>query len=296
MEHDQRRPAGALAQQRGDPARVLGVGGDHQAAGVGVPAAPQRRELGVGLAQDPRQAVGQLGRDRGPVTASGLAARQHGLEARLDHVVAAAPRQRPVVGDEADRPADRLARPRRRRCRSSRARRARRRRSGRPGSRSRPSETACRTAAATAGTSPNAVANDSPHASSSPRWWASSAITSDVRGSAPAHRRGALAIRAYVTDDAVKALGGRGESASGASSIPSAAAARAHCRVSGAVGQATTTRPDRPGGELVAGELERRPRLARAGRGRQQKRTVGPLRHRRQRAVLPRAQWALRGV
>ena len=68
-----------------------------------------RPQPGVGLPQDPRQALGQLGRDRGPVAPARLTRRQHGVEAGLDHIVARSPRQRPVVGDEPDRTADAVA-------------------------------------------------------------------------------------------------------------------------------------------------------------------------------------------
>ena len=88
----------------------------------------------------------------------------------------------------------------------------------------------------------NAVANPSPHARSSPRWWASSAITSVRSRTWPAQRLPADAIFAYVTAIPWKSRGGRTSSASGTSCTPIAAAASAHCRVSGAVGQATTTR------------------------------------------------------
>ena len=106
MQHDHRDPSGRGVQQLGDLACVLGVGGDHQTAGVGVAVLADRPQPRVGLAQDPRQPVGQLGRDRRPVATAGLARGQDGVEPRLDHVVAAAPGQRPVIGDEADRPAD----------------------------------------------------------------------------------------------------------------------------------------------------------------------------------------------
>ena len=59
--------------------------------------------------QDPRQPVGELRRDRGAVAAAGLARRQDVVEGGLDDVVAGLPRQRPVVGDERDRPADAVA-------------------------------------------------------------------------------------------------------------------------------------------------------------------------------------------
>ena len=223
VEHDQRRAAGALAQQRGDPARVARVGGDHQAAGVAVAGGSHRRELGVGLAQDPRQAVGQLGRDRRPVTAPGLARAQHRLEARLDHVVAAAPGQRPVVGDEADRPADPIAHGvgicvgvvglRERRPRRSYARNR-----GRVGAKRRARQQQPSRARA--------------HGRGEPL--APGQLLAEVvglvgddqrrrrqRSGPPPRRLGDPGIR---DRDAVKALRGRGESQSGASSTPSALA------------------------------------------------------------------------
>jgi hypothetical protein len=59
--------------------------------------------------QDARQPVRELGRDRGPVAAAGLATAEHGVEGGLDDVVARLPGERPVVGDEDDRPADPVA-------------------------------------------------------------------------------------------------------------------------------------------------------------------------------------------
>ena len=292
VQHDQRRPAGALAQQRGDPARVRGVGRDHQAAGVAVAVRRAPPQLGVGLAQDPRQAVGQLGRDRRPVAAAGLARAQHGLEARLDHVVAAAPRQRPVVGDEADRPADPVARPPRRRCRSGRARRARPRRSRTPGIAAASERNGVPDSSSHRGTPPNAVANPSPHASSSPRWWASSATTSDDdrQRSGPPPRR--LGDPGVGDRDAVKAL-----------RRPRRVAVRRELDPERARGARPLTGQrrrrarddhglDRAGGELGAGKLERRARLARSRRGRQQKCALRPVGHSLQRLGLPGAQGA----
>ena len=66
-------------------------------------------QLRVRGAEDPREAVGQLGRDRRPVAAAGLARGEHLAERRLDDVVAALPLQRPVVGDERDAAADPVA-------------------------------------------------------------------------------------------------------------------------------------------------------------------------------------------
>ncbi len=73
VQHHHRRAPGHLAQQLGHPAGVGGVGRDHEAARVAVARRAQRAQLGVGLAQDARQAVGQLGRDRRAVAAAGLA-------------------------------------------------------------------------------------------------------------------------------------------------------------------------------------------------------------------------------
>ena len=47
VEHHQRPLPGRLAQQRGDPARVVRVCGDHQPAGVAMSVLAQRPELGV---------------------------------------------------------------------------------------------------------------------------------------------------------------------------------------------------------------------------------------------------------
>jgi hypothetical protein len=76
---------------------------------------------------------------------------------------------------------------------------------------------------------------------------------------ARAHRAGAFAIRAYVTATPSNPGGTEGEGASTASSTPNRLAARAHWRVSGPVGQATTTDPADP-------EASRRRANSNAGR------------------------------
>src|SRR5919107_3826911 len=89
---------------------------------------------------------------------------------------------------------------------------------------------------------PNAAANPVPQARSSPRWWASSAITSVPAPHWRAQRAATDATRAYVTATPSKSRGGRRLAASGTRWTPSPAAAAAHCRVSGVVGQTTATR------------------------------------------------------
>ena len=108
VQHHHRHSSGRLAQQLGDPPGVLGVGGDDQAGRVAVAVLADALELGVGLLEDPRQPVGQVGGDRRAVAPARLPGGEHGLEAGLDDVVPAAPRQRAVVGDEAHRAAHRV--------------------------------------------------------------------------------------------------------------------------------------------------------------------------------------------
>ena len=98
------RLSARLAAQLGDGHPVQDRVDPPVATGV-VAVAP---ELRVGFAQDPRQPVGKLGRDRRAVSAAGLPCAQDSLKARLDQFIAASPRQRPVVSDKAH---DGLAQP-----------------------------------------------------------------------------------------------------------------------------------------------------------------------------------------
>ena len=91
---------------------------------------------------------GQLGGDRGPVATARLAAGEHGVEPGLDHVVAAAPGERAVVGDERHRPAHPVAHRLGVGVGDIGLGQPGRGRSGRPGSARRRSGTACRRAAA----------------------------------------------------------------------------------------------------------------------------------------------------
>ncbi len=72
----------------------------------GCPPARSPSQARVRLGEDARQAVGQLDRDRRAVAPPGVAPGQHVAERCLDDVVAAAPLEHPVVGDERDRAAD----------------------------------------------------------------------------------------------------------------------------------------------------------------------------------------------
>ena len=149
------------------------------------PPARSARELGVGLREDPRQAVGQLGRDRRPVAATRprerSATSRSATRSRRRRCARTASRRR-----RRTRPGGRCPRgPRRRRCRRRRARRRRRRRSARPGSASASERNGVPDSSSQREPAPNAVAKPSPQASSSPRWWASSAMTS-VSGDAAA--------------------------------------------------------------------------------------------------------------
>ena len=151
VQHDGGCAPARLAQELARSRARGRVGGDHQPAGVAVPAGAHLRQprvgRGAGCAAGRRAA---RSRSRCGSGATPRARVQHVVEARLDDVVAGAPLQRAVVGDERDRPADRRRAPRRRRCRRRRPPRRRRRRSARPGSASCRSGTACRRAAASA--------------------------------------------------------------------------------------------------------------------------------------------------
>jgi hypothetical protein len=109
VQDDGGRVAGGLAQHPRHGARVLAVGGDHQRARVAVAVRANLLEAFVGGGQDARQAVGELQRDRRAVAPARLARGDRVGEGRLDEVVAAAPLQHAVVGDEGDRAADPVA-------------------------------------------------------------------------------------------------------------------------------------------------------------------------------------------
>ncbi len=107
---DDGRAAGDLAQQRGHAPRVAAVGGDDEPAGVAVRRRPRSSpSFSSASPQDPRQPVGELGRDRRPVAAARLAGRSARARTTTRSRRRRCPRQRPVVGDEADRPADPVA-------------------------------------------------------------------------------------------------------------------------------------------------------------------------------------------
>ena len=61
VQDHQRGASRRLAQQGRHPSRMARVGRDHQPAGVALTRLPYLAQLGVGLAQDSRQPVGELG-------------------------------------------------------------------------------------------------------------------------------------------------------------------------------------------------------------------------------------------
>ncbi len=75
----------------------------------GWPAARTRVSCSIGLAEDPRQPLGKVGRDRGPVAPAPLAGREILVEGALDRLLAALPDQRAVEGDEDHPPAGAVA-------------------------------------------------------------------------------------------------------------------------------------------------------------------------------------------
>ena len=245
VQHNQRPLPGRLAQQRGDPACVGRVRRDHQPAGVPVPVGAQRPEFGVGFAQDPRQPVGKLGRDRRAIPAAGLARAQGSLKARLDHLIATSPRQRPVISDKAHRPADPIQYGIRVGVGDIRLREpagvvANTGDRGRVGAKWRPRQQ-----------QPPLAATKHPRERLPPR-----ELLPQVVRFIGDHQHPTRSLRAptgpgpwrcaYVTATPSNPRGGRGEAASGASSTPSRLPARAHWRVSGPVGHATTTDPAAP--------------------------------------------------
>ncbi len=106
VEHDDGRLCGHVAQDLRDRARVLPIGGDDKATRVAVTALAQLVKSLMCLAEDPRQAIGQLDGDRRAIAPARLTAGQLVRERRLDDVIAAAPLKAPVVRDERHRPAD----------------------------------------------------------------------------------------------------------------------------------------------------------------------------------------------
>ena len=179
VQDDHGRAPGDLAQHLGDRPRVVGVGRDDQAAGVAVPARPQAssacrwRCAGSAAGRPAARSRSRCG--------SGGRARARRPRRRT---TTRSPRRPTATGASRRRgrtpPAGRRrrgSRPRREYLKSGIAPR-RRRRSARRGWRRRRCETACRTGAASARRRENAVTKPWPQARSSPRWWASSTITS----------------------------------------------------------------------------------------------------------------------
>ncbi len=103
--HDRRLLAGDRPEPACDPAGVLLVGSDDEAAGVGVPGRAAVGQPLVGVAQHLADPVA-VGVERGAQPPRGLLARQHDVEVEAARLAVGDPLHLAAVGHEGDRPAD----------------------------------------------------------------------------------------------------------------------------------------------------------------------------------------------